>query len=98
MSARAYMGPGPQIIVAIKDGPQITVYTGNVIDGSISIDTNTIDIDYEMMTHVRPTGRRTVRLEVEFDLDYMGAQMKTWADIKKPEELEEGPRAIEPPE
>ena len=97
MEARAYMGPGPQIIVAIKDGPMVSVYTGIVSDGSISIKNETMDIGYEneMMTHVQPTGRRTVRLEVEFDLDYLGGQMKTWADIKKPEEIDAPKPAIE---
>lgn len=74
MKTTGCMGPGPQIIVAIKDGPMVRVFTGIVRDGSI-------------MVHSVPTGRRTVKLEVEFDLDYQGAQMKTWADIKKPEEI-----------
>ena len=95
MDAKAYMGPGPQIIVAIKDGPMVRVYTGIVMDGSISIGTETMDVDYGMMTHVQPTGRRTIRLEVEFVLDYQGAQMKTWADIKKPEEISAPKPAIE---
>ena len=90
------IGPGPKIIVAIQDGPMTKVFTGIVLDGSITIDTETIDAEYLSMTHVIPTGRRTAKIEVEFVLQDYGAQMKTWADIKDPEEIEAGRRGIEP--
>jgi len=94
MKATAHMSYGPKILVAIQDGPRTMVYTGILKDGLIKIDTDIEDISEGLYVHSVPTGIRTMKLEAEFFLQYQGGQMKTWADIKDPEEITAGPKEI----
>ena len=87
MDTHAYMGFGPKIIVAIQDGPKTTVYTGIVIDGDIQLDNDYADFTRDLFTYSIPTGRKTIKMRVEFALQDYGPQMKTWADIRTPEEI-----------
>ena len=75
---------GPKIIVAIQDGPRTTVLTGIIQDGSLRLDYDHIDVSMGLYVTEVPTGRKTATLNVVFDVQDMGAQMKTWADIKTP--------------
>ena len=88
-------GDRPKIIVAIQDGPKTTVLTGLVIDGDLRIDYENEEINTGIYTVHVHTGRKTATLNVVFSIQDMGAQMKTWADIKKPEEINAPRPAIE---
>jgi hypothetical protein len=83
-----FSSSAPKILVAIQDGPATRVFGGIVTDGSITIDYDHEEVPMGIYVTRVPTGKKTVRLDVEFDAQYIGADMKTWADIRTPEEIE----------
>jgi hypothetical protein len=96
MSEGFFGGLRPKIIVAIQDEfGRTTVLTGIVQDGSLRIDYDHEELIAGLYTTHIPTGRKTATLDVIFDVQDYGAQMKTWADIKKPEEINAAQPAIE---
>lgn len=98
MDGYADIGFGPKILIAIQDISGITrIYTGIVREGSISIYYPHAEMrisDYTPPIQVR-SGDPLAKLEVTFSLQYQGGEMKTWADIRTPEEITPSRKAIE---
>lgn len=91
------MGGGGKVILALQS-PEgiIMVYTGIAIGVDLTINHNHTEFRAEdsYIPHMVDTGYRTLTVQLEMSLDYMGGQMRTWADIHKPEEIE-GRRQID---